>query len=120
MSAPIFPANRGCSCRTSAASEYTGKNARKSLPAVTRDSIWRLPQPRRRIRKVHTMFRATLLSLTIATVALHAQTVDGAAVYAQHCARCHEMDKTGWTPKRDILARMTPEAVLGSLHLGFM
>ena len=66
------------------------------------------------------MIRATLLSLTIAAGALHGQTIDGAAVYAQHCARCHEMDKTGWTPKRDVLARMTPEAVLGTLHIGFM
>src|SRR5437868_6239224 len=66
------------------------------------------------------MLRAHILSLTIAAIVMHAQSPDGAAVYARHCARCHEMDKTGWAPKREMLAKLPPEAVLGTLHLGFM
>jgi mono/diheme cytochrome c family protein len=66
------------------------------------------------------MTRAVLLSLTLAAVALHGQTPDGGAVYAKHCARCHEIDKTGWAPKREVLARMPPQVILGTLHVGFM
>jgi polyvinyl alcohol dehydrogenase (cytochrome) len=65
------------------------------------------------------MTRVYLFAL-LAACALLGQTPDGAAVYARHCARCHETDKTGWVPKRDVLAAMPPEAILGTLHVGLM
>jgi len=49
-----------------------------------------------------------------------AQTPDGAAVYAKHCARCHETDKTGWSPRKEVLAKLPGEGILAQLHLGFM
>jgi polyvinyl alcohol dehydrogenase (cytochrome) len=49
-----------------------------------------------------------------------AQTPDGAAVYARHCARCHETDKTGWSVRKEALAKLPGEAILAQLHLGFM
>jgi polyvinyl alcohol dehydrogenase (cytochrome) len=48
------------------------------------------------------------------------QAPGGAAIYARHCARCHEVDKTGWAAKRDVLSKLPPEAILAQLHLGFM
>ena len=65
------------------------------------------------------MSRGYALSLLLA-IALTGQTPDGASVYAQHCARCHESDKTGWALERKALAKLPPEAILGTLHVGLM
>ena len=48
------------------------------------------------------------------------QAPDGAALYAMHCARCHETDTSGWALKRELLARMPPQAVRASLDVGLM
>lgn len=51
---------------------------------------------------------------------LFAETPDGAAVYAKHCARCHELDKSGWAMSRETLMKFSPESMLAQLHLGLM
>lgn len=49
-----------------------------------------------------------------------AQAPDGAALYAKHCARCHETDQTGWSPPRAVLAKLPPQTILTQLHAGLM
>ena len=49
-----------------------------------------------------------------------AQSPNGATIYAQHCARCHEGDKTGWAPRRQALTKLAPEVILAQLHRGGM
>src|SRR5262245_5637968 len=49
-----------------------------------------------------------------------AQAPDGAAVYTRYCARCHEADKSGFSPPRAALTKLPPEEILTQLHLGFM
>jgi polyvinyl alcohol dehydrogenase (cytochrome) len=47
------------------------------------------------------------------------QTPDGAAVYRDHCAGCHDTP-TGRTPARDALTARTADAILASLNTGSM
>jgi polyvinyl alcohol dehydrogenase (cytochrome) len=56
----------------------------------------------------------------VLSIALAQAQPDGSALYAKHCARCHEVDQSGWAPRRQVLAKQPPEAILGQLHLGFM
>jgi len=48
-----------------------------------------------------------------------AQRLDGAAVYRDHCAHCHDTP-TGRTPSRDALKAQTADAILASLNTGSM
>jgi polyvinyl alcohol dehydrogenase (cytochrome) len=47
------------------------------------------------------------------------QSPDGAAVYTENCARCHDAPQ-GRTPARDALKARTPEAILLALNSGTM
>jgi polyvinyl alcohol dehydrogenase (cytochrome) len=59
-------------------------------------------------------------TLVLAAGTAFAQTPDGAALYAKHCARCHETDQTGWAPRRAALAKLPPGVVAAQLHVGLM
>jgi polyvinyl alcohol dehydrogenase (cytochrome) len=59
-------------------------------------------------------------ALTLAMGAALGQAPDGAALFSRHCARCHGADQSGWAPRREELAKLPPEAILGNLHMGFM
>ena len=48
-----------------------------------------------------------------------AEEIDGSALYAQHCAGCHE-NATGRMPTRAALRDTAPEAIIGSLTNGAM
>lgn len=61
-----------------------------------------------------------LVMVALGAGAAFAQSPDGAAVYARHCARCHETDKTGWAARRDALGKLPPDAILAQLHTGIM
>src|SRR5262245_7851628 len=49
-----------------------------------------------------------------------AQTIDGAALFDTHCARCHGPDGEPRAPKRDALALRRPETIIESLVNGVM
>ena len=61
-----------------------------------------------------------VVTVVLAAGAAFAQSPDGAALYAKHCARCHETDQTGWAPRRAALAKLPAGAVAAELHLGIM
>ncbi len=69
-------------------------------------------------RPIKHLLRIVIVSLGAS--AAFAQAPDGAAVYAKHCARCHETDKAGWAERRQALSKLPPEAILKQLHVGFM
>jgi|SRR5579863_5921092 len=58
-----------------------------------------------------------LLLCLFAAVAACAQ--DGGAIYAKHCAECHDKG-LGRAPLRDAVKQMSPRAVLRALTLGKM
>ena len=64
--------------------------------------------------------RQALLILAATVEFSRAQVPQGAQLYARHCARCHETDQSGFAQRREVLAQLPPEAILGNLHLGFM
>ena len=43
---------------------------------------------------------------------------DGAALYAQRCASCHEGGQVVRAPARDVIAALTPERIVGALEIG--
>lgn len=59
-------------------------------------------------------------ALFLAMGAAFCQGPDGAALFSKHCARCHGGDPSGWAPRREVLAKLPPEAILANLHVGFM
>jgi polyvinyl alcohol dehydrogenase (cytochrome) len=63
---------------------------------------------------------AAVLMLVCSASASCQQAPEGAALYATHCARCHETDATGWAVNRELLARMPAPAVRASLDVGLM
>ncbi len=64
------------------------------------------------------LLRGIVVSLAIGSA--FPQSPDGAAVYARHCARCHELDKTGWAVRREALGKLPIEAIQSQLHVGLM
>lgn len=48
------------------------------------------------------------------------QAPDGAALYSKHCARCHEIDKTGLAAPREILSKLPAQTILAQLQVGLM
>src|SRR5438128_2520279 len=48
-----------------------------------------------------------------------AQAPDGAVVYHDYCAKCHD-EPTGRTPSRDALKARTPDTILASMNTGSM
>ena len=68
----------------------------------------------------HVVCASLWACLFAAALSAFAQSPDGAALYARHCARCHEADKTGWSPRREALTKLPPEAILAQLHVGLM
>ena len=45
---------------------------------------------------------------------------DGAAIYKEHCAACHDGGAANRAPSRDVLAEMSPERILLALESGSM
>jgi len=55
----------------------------------------------------------------LASYALDAETLDGAAIYTQRCAMCHE-NASGRIPPRDTLRELQPESIVSALATGVM
>src|SRR5258705_13307133 len=45
---------------------------------------------------------------------------DGAALYGQQCASCHEGGQVARAPARDIIAALTPDRIVAALETGTM
>ena len=45
---------------------------------------------------------------------------DGAALYNQRCASCHEGGQVARAPSRDVIAALTPDRIVGALETGTM
>ena len=45
---------------------------------------------------------------------------EGAALYAQRCASCHEGGQVARAPARDVIAALTPDRIVGALESGTM
>jgi polyvinyl alcohol dehydrogenase (cytochrome) len=63
-----------------------------------------------------------VLSVSVATSSLPAQAQDGATLFKNYCASCHEPEANGDSraPGRDVLAQLTPEQILQALEKGAM
>lgn len=68
--------------------------------------------------RMHVRKLVTVL-LAGAVVSLLAEQ-DGAALYRQHCASCHDPERAGQTPDRNALGRMALDVILLSLESGAM
>ena len=63
--------------------------------------------------------RLAVVLLSVPT-GVSAQTIDGAALFDTHCARCHGPDGEPRAPKRDALVLRRPETIIESLVNGAM
>ena len=45
---------------------------------------------------------------------------DGAALYAQRCASCHEGGQVARAPSRDVIAALAPDRIVAALETGTM
>src|SRR3954471_7297602 len=45
---------------------------------------------------------------------------EGAALYAQRCASCHEVGQAARVPARDVIAALTPDRIVTALETGTM
>src|SRR5580693_831739 len=45
---------------------------------------------------------------------------DGAALYSQRCASCHEGGQVARAPARDVVAALTPDRIVAALESGTM
>ena len=65
---------------------------------------------------------AALVALTAVALAKAAvpQAPDGAAIFARHCASCHDGADGSRAPSPEILKRRSPEAILSALTAGGM
>lgn len=61
-----------------------------------------------------------LLALPLAAQTQSGTPPDGAAIYRRACAFCHEQSNIDRMPARAVIARMSPEAILGALNTGIM
>jgi polyvinyl alcohol dehydrogenase (cytochrome) len=62
--------------------------------------------------------RGIVAGLMLVTVTASARAQDGAALYTQHCAQCH--DGGARAPSRDLLAALPQERIVTSLETGLM
>src|ERR1700740_1164746 len=77
--------------------------------------------PRRiRAMRIRFVIAALCSSLGLFSLPTHAQ--DGAVLYKDHCAICHESGTSGDSraPGRAVLSQMTPEQILQALEKGAM
>jgi polyvinyl alcohol dehydrogenase (cytochrome) len=65
-------------------------------------------------------FLALYLVLAVSPVAVHAQALQGIALFEEHCAMCHGGDGAVRAPDRTSLSQLTPEAILEALTTGSM
>lgn len=63
--------------------------------------------------------RLVVLSICMTSAMSHASSRDGATVYSEVCAACHDAG-TARTPARDVLAGLSPERIVTSLETGSM
>jgi polyvinyl alcohol dehydrogenase (cytochrome) len=63
-----------------------------------------------------------VLCVSLALCSLPAKAQDGATLFKNYCASCHESEANGDSraPGRDVLARLTPEQILQALEKGAM
>jgi polyvinyl alcohol dehydrogenase (cytochrome) len=68
------------------------------------------------------MSRVLVVSVvwTALLVAAPVAAQDGAALYTQRCASCHEGGQVVRAPGRDVIAALTPERIVGALETGAM
>ena len=68
-----------------------------------------------------TILRLTLLSATIVIAGSQSSWAqDGAALYHQRCAACHDSGSSDRVPARSVLQQMSPESVVRVLETGVM
>ena len=60
------------------------------------------------------------LVILFCALSVAAQTPDGAAIYQQQCARCHDDPKEKRAPKPGAMKQMAPEYILRTLDSGVM
>jgi polyvinyl alcohol dehydrogenase (cytochrome) len=58
--------------------------------------------------------------IALALLAGRAAAQDGAALYADRCASCHERGAVARAPAREVIAALTPERIVASLESGVM
>src|SRR5713226_7511274 len=63
-----------------------------------------------------------VLCVSLALCSLPAQAQDGATLFKNYCASCHDSEANGDSraPGRDVLAQLTPEQILQALEKGAM
>ena len=68
------------------------------------------------------LFWATVLFLSVGLSSVPTYAQDGAVLYNDHCAICHEAGTDGdsHAPGRDVLRQLTPEQILQTLEKGAM
>src|SRR4029077_9667549 len=58
--------------------------------------------------------------LTLATLSGSAAAQDGAALYEERCASCHERGAVARAPARDVIAALPADRIVASLETGLM
>src|SRR5450755_327967 len=67
------------------------------------------------------MFRAAVVAACVfAAMPTSLQAQDGAALYAQHCASCHEGGAVARAPARDVISALPPDRIVNALESGTM
>jgi polyvinyl alcohol dehydrogenase (cytochrome) len=58
--------------------------------------------------------------LAVVSLARDVTAQDGAALYAERCASCHEQGAAARAPARDVIAALPPDRIIASLESGLM
>jgi polyvinyl alcohol dehydrogenase (cytochrome) len=64
------------------------------------------------------ILRPSTIAVVLSAFAGHANAQDGAALYAQHCAECHEGGVRA--PSRQVLSALSRERIVSALDTGLM
>src|SRR3954447_6310037 len=64
--------------------------------------------------------RVVVVAAVTAFAASSASAQDGAAIYAQRCASCHEGGQVARAPSREVMAALPPDRIVGALEPGAM
>jgi len=64
--------------------------------------------------------RQSFLALCVLLFAVTAAAQDGAALYTQRCASCHENGAASRAPARDVISALTPARIVATLETGVM
>ena len=66
------------------------------------------------------MIRKAILAACMTVVATASSAQDGAALYTQRCASCHDNGAVSRAPARDVIAALSPDRIVESLDSGAM